>query len=253
MAEAIVARSRADGHDPHAVENFISTMGKGVHADCLVCDHDAIMVGKLDFITEDRKAQPEAEKAVLDLQAQGKTAIVVSFASEVAGVFGLTDRLREDSKQAVAEIKAIGLLPVMLTGDNQKAADEIAKQVDIQQAYGALLPEGKSARIAALQETIGPTAHVGDGVNDAPALATSSVGIAMGALGSDTAIEVADVALMNDDLVGPYLVLLSRATLPVRFNTALAVVVKFLFLLLAVMARKAIVLAIAAEWVSPWW
>ncbi|MGB3870064.1 MAG: cation-translocating P-type ATPase [Flavobacteriales bacterium] len=249
LAEAIVARSRADGHDPHAVENFISTMGKGVHADCLVCDHDAIMVGKLDFITEDRKAQPEAEKAVLDLQAQGKTAIVVSFASEVAGVFGLTDRLREDSKQAVAEIKAIGLLPVMLTGDNQKAADEIAKQVDIQQAYGALLPEGKSARIAALQETIGPTAHVGDGVNDAPALATSSVGIAMGALGSDTAIEVADVALMNDDLrLIPYLVLLSRATLRrIRFNTALAVVVKFLFLLLAVMGKSHLVLAIAAD------
>ena len=249
LAEAIVAHSREKGHDPHAVENFYSTMGKGVHADCMVCDHDAILVGKLDFITENRKAQPEAVKAVLDLQARGKTAIVVSFATEVAGVFGLTDLLRKDSKQAVAEIKAIGLLPVMLTGDNQTAADEVAKQVGIEQAYGGLLPEDKTARIVDLQGTIGPAAHVGDGVNDAPAFATSTVGIAMGALGSDTAIEVADVALMNDDLrLIPYLVLLARATLRrIRFNTALAVVVKFLFLLLAVFGKSHLVLAIAAD------
>ncbi|MBK9420255.1 MAG: cation-translocating P-type ATPase [Flavobacteriales bacterium] len=249
LAEAIVARSRADGHDPHAVENFNSTMGKGIHAECLVCDHDAILVGKLDFITENRKAQPEAVKAVMDLQGQGKTAIVVSFADEVAGVFGLTDRLREDSKQAVGEIKAIGLLPVMLTGDNQYAAEEVAKQVGIQQAYGALLPEDKAARIVDLQASIGPAAHVGDGVNDAPAFATSSVGIAMGALGSDTAIETADVALMNDDLrLIPYLVLLARASLRrIRFNTALAIVVKFLFLLLAVFGKSNLVLAIAAD------
>ncbi|MGV9012831.1 MAG: heavy metal translocating P-type ATPase [Flavobacteriales bacterium] len=249
LAEAIVARSREAGHDPHAVENFSSTMGKGIHADCVVCDHDAIMVGKLDFITENRKAQPEAVKAVMDLQAHGKTAIVVSFATEVAGVFGLTDRLREDSKQAVAEIKAIGLLPIMLTGDNQTAADEVAKKVGIKQAYGGLLPEDKAARIVELQETIGPAAHVGDGVNDAPAFATSTVGIAMGALGSDTAIETADVALMNDDLrLIPYLVLLSRATLRrIRFNTALAVVVKFLFLILAVFGKSHLVLAITAD------
>ncbi|MEO8734773.1 MAG: HAD-IC family P-type ATPase, partial [Flavobacteriales bacterium] len=177
------------------------------------------------------------------------TAIVVSFATEVAGVFGLTDRLREDSRQAVAEIKAIGLVPVMLTGDNQTAADEVAKQVGIQQAYGGLLPEDKATRIVELQRTIGSTAHVGDGVNDAPALATSTVGIAMGALGSDTAIEIADVALMNDDLrLIPYLVLLARATLRrIRFNTALAVVVKFLFLLLAVMGKSLLVLAIASD------
>ena len=137
----------------------------------------------------------------------------------------------------------------MLTGDNQQAAEHIGAQVGITRSFGGLLPEDKAKKIEELQATLGPAAHVGDGVNDAPALATASVGIAMGALGSDTAIETAGVALMNDDLrLIPYLIQLSRATLNrIRLNTGLAIVVKFAFLALAVFGKSNLVLAIAAD------
>lgn len=164
-------------------------------------------------------------------------------------MIGITDKIKPDSATAVASMKAIGVEPVMLTGDNQQAAEQVAAQVGISKAFGGLLPEDKATRIADLQRTIGPAAHVGDGVNDAPALATATVGIAMGALGSDTAIETAGVALMNDDLrLIPYLILLARTTLNrIRFNTGLAIIVKAVFLALAFFGKSNLVLAIAAD------
>ena len=249
LGQAIVDRAKADGLEPHRVKGFQTTMGQGLQAECMVCDHNDILIGKLEFITENRKAQPEAVKVVTDLQAQGKTAVVVSFTDQVGGVLGITDKIKPDSAQAVADLISIGVQPVMLTGDNQQAAEHVAAQVNITSAYGGLLPEDKAKRIEELQRTHGPAAHVGDGVNDAPALATASVGIAMGALGSDTAIETAGVALMNDDLrLIPYLIQLSRATLNrIRFNTALAIIVKLAFLALAVFGKSNLVLAIAAD------
>jgi Cd2+/Zn2+-exporting ATPase len=249
LAQAIVEKTRERGYAPHQVRSFSSAMGKGIQAECMVCDHDDILIGKLAFITAHRKAQAEAVRTVEQLEKQGKTAVVVSFSDQVAGVLGLTDAIKPDSIQAVAAMKAAGLVPVMLTGDNQLAADHVAKAVGIDRVFGGLLPEDKATRISELQSTIGPAAHVGDGVNDAPALATSSVGIAMGALGSDTAIETAHVALMNDDLrTIPYLVQLARATLTrIRINTALAVLVKFVFLILAFFGKSHLVLAIVAD------
>ena len=249
LAQAIVEKAKANGYTPHHITDFKSEMGKGISAECMVCDHEDILIGKLDFITDHRKAQAEAVRTVMELEQQGKTAVVVSFSKQVAGVLGLTDAIKAESMDAVAAMKAIGLVPVMLTGDNQRAADHVASTVGIDHAFGGLLPEDKADRISELQRTLGPTAHVGDGVNDAPALATSNVGIAMGALGSDTAIETAHVALMNDDLrTIPYLVCLARATLTrIRINTALAVFVKFAFLVLALMGKGNLVLAITAD------
>jgi Cd2+/Zn2+-exporting ATPase len=137
----------------------------------------------------------------------------------------------------------------MLTGDNEQAARHVAALVGIDQVFGSLLPEDKAERITELQRTIGPAAHVGDGVNDAPALATADVGIAMGALGSDTAMETAGVALMNDDLrTIPYLIQLARAAMRrIKVNTVLAIVVKVAFLLLAFMGQSHLVGAIVAD------
>lgn len=249
LAQAIVERAKAEGLEPHRVKDFQSIMGKGISAECMVCDHDDILIGKLDHITAHRKAQPEAIAEVERLQTQGKTAVVVSFTDQVGGVIGIADKIRPDSATAVAEMKAIGVEPVMLTGDNQQAAEHVAVQVGIAKVFGGLLPEDKATRIIELQRTIGSAAHVGDGVNDAPALATATVGIAMGALGSDTAIETAGVALMNDDLrLIPYLIQLSRATLNrIRFNTGLAILVKVTFLALAFFGMSNLVLAIAAD------
>lgn len=249
LAQAVVQKARAAGIEPHRVKDFSSTMGRGIQAECLVCDHDDILVGKLAHIAASRKTQPEAVSAVESVQDQGKTAVVISFRDEVAGVLGITDEVKPESKQAVAALKAIGVEPVMLTGDNERAAHHVAKLVGIDRVYGNLMPGDKAARIAELQRTTGPAAHVGDGVNDAPALATASVGIAMGALGSDTALETAGVALMNDDLrTIPYLIGLARATLRrIRVNTAAAILVKLAFLLLAFMGHSHLVLAIVAD------
>jgi Cd2+/Zn2+-exporting ATPase len=249
LAQAIVDRAEAEGLEPHHVKDFQSIMGKGISAKCMVCDHDDILIGKLDHITVNRKAQPEAIAEVERLQAQGKTAVVVSFTDQVGGVIGIADKIKPDSAAAVADMKAIGVEPVMLTGDNQQAAEHVAAQVGITKVFGGLLPEEKATRITELQRTIGSAAHVGDGLNDAPALATATVGIAMGALGSDTAIETAGVALMNDDLcLIPYLIKLSRTTLRrIRLNTALAILVKVTFLALAFFGRSNLVLAIAAD------
>ncbi|MBS1580828.1 MAG: cation-translocating P-type ATPase [Bacteroidetes bacterium] len=249
LAQAIVEKSKERGYTPHQVKGFSSAMGKGIQAECMVCDHDDILIGKLAFITAHRKAQAEAVRTVEELEKEGKTAVVVSFSDQVAGVLGLTDAIKPESVVSIADMKAADLVPVMLTGDNQLAANNVSQAVGIKRAYGGLLPEDKAALIADLQRSMGPTAHVGDGVNDAPALATATVGIAMGALGSDTAIETAHVALMNDDLrTIPYLVRLARTTLRrIRINTTLAVLVKFTFLVLALFGRSHLVLAIAAD------
>ncbi len=137
----------------------------------------------------------------------------------------------------------------MLTGDNLQAARHIASQVGITTVRGSLLPQDKSAMVKQLKQQYGAVAMVGDGVNDAPALAEATVGVAMGAAGSDTALEVANIALMNDKLsLLPYLTRLSRRTLTtIKWNTAGAIAVKVLFILLAFMGWSNLVFAIVAD------
>jgi len=184
------------------------------------------------------------------LQQQGRTAVVVSFGAGIAGIFGVADPIKPESVSTVAELHELGLVTVMLTGDHARNALVIAEAVGIPTVYGDLLPEGKVARVKELMATHeGSVAMVGDGVNDAPALAFASVGIAMAAAGSDTAIDTAPVALMNDKLsLVPFLVRLGRRTLAtIRVNTALAIMVKVIFLVLALMGLGNLVLAIAAD------
>lgn len=249
LAQAIVDKSRSEGFEPHRAEGFRSVMGKGAIAKCLVCEDETIYVGKLEFIREYQPVDQEAETMVERLSEEGKTSVVVSFGDGVAGIIGLTDEIKPDSEQAIEEIMRLGVVPVMLTGDHQKAANNVAKQVGITHVYGGLLPEGKSEKIKELLQEYGAVAMVGDGINDAPALALSSVGIAMGVVGSDTAIETANVALMNDKLsLIPFLIRLSRKTLArIRFNTLGAIAVKALFILLALAGYSHLVFAIAAD------
>jgi Cd2+/Zn2+-exporting ATPase len=175
--------------------------------------------------------------------------VVVSFGDGVAGIIGLADEIKPDSKQVIDEIKKLGVEPVMLTGDHLRAANYVAGQVGITRVYGGLLPEDKSEKIKELLAKYGSVAMVGDGINDAPALALSTVGIAMGAVGSDTAIETANIALMNDKLsLIPFLIRLSRKTLSrIRFNTIGAIAVKVLFIGLALAGYSHLVFAIAAD------
>lgn len=249
LSQAIVKTTKQEGFEPHQVENFKSVTGKGAIAKCMVCEDETVYLGKLPFIKEHQHVSKEAEEIVARLSAQGKTSVVVSFGDGVAGIIGLMDEIKPDSANALKEIKALGIEPVMLTGDNKNSAHYIASQVGIEKIFGDLLPEDKSTKITELLQQYQSVAMVGDGINDAPALAQSSVGIAMGAAGSDTAIETANIALMNDKLsLIPFLVRLSRATLrQIKLNTAGAILVKVIFIALAFLGHSNLVFAIAAD------
>jgi len=249
LAQAIVDASRKEGFEPHKTEAFKSVMGKGATAKCLICEDEKIYVGKLDFIQETQTIDNEAVKIVEQLSSQGKTSVVVSFGNGVAGVIGLMDEIKPDSAAALKELEALNIDPAMLTGDSEKAANYVAQQVGIKKIFGNMLPENKAEKIKELLQQYGKVAMVGDGINDAPALAQSTVGIAMGAAGSDTAIETANIALMNDKLsLIPFLIRLSQKTLRrIKFNTIGAIAVKLIFITLAFIGYSNLVFAIAAD------
>lgn len=249
LAEAIIEASRKAGFEPHIVEKFQSIAGKGAIAECLVCEDETIFVGKLSFIKEHQPVTAEAENIVEQLSSQGKTSVVVSFGNGVAGIIGLMDEIKPDSAEALKEMAVLSIEPVMLTGDSEKAAQYVASQVGIKKVYGGLLPENKAEKIKELLQEYKSVAMVGDGINDAPALAQSTVGIAMGAAGSDTAIETANIALMNDKLsLIPFLIRLGKKTLArIKINTIGAIAVKLIFITLAFLGYSNLVLAIAAD------
>jgi Cd2+/Zn2+-exporting ATPase len=161
----------------------------------------------------------------------------------------VADTIKDSSREAVASLKALGITPVMLTGDNQATATAIAHEADIDEARGNLLPQDKLDAIKALQAQHGPTAMTGDGINDAPALAQADIGIAMGAAGTDTAMEAADVVVMNDDLRRiAETVRLSRAAHAVLWqNITLALGIKAVFLVLAVFGNASMWMAVFAD------
>ncbi len=249
LAQAIVDASKKEGFVPHKTESFKSIMGKGATAKCLVCEDETIYVGKLDFIKEQNFYSIEAEKIVEQLSTQGKTSVVVSFGKGVAGVIGLMDEIKPDSVDALKDLEAMNIEPIMLTGDSEKTANFVAQQVGITKIFGNMLPENKAEKIKELLLQYKFVAMVGDGINDAPALAQSTVGIAMGAAGSDTAIETANIALMNDKLsLIPFLIRLSQKTLRrIKFNTIGAIAVKLIFITLAFIGYSNLVFAIAAD------
>lgn len=249
LAQAIVDASTKEGFEPHKTEGFKSVMGKGATAKCLVCDHEAIFAGKLEYIKEHHHTDKEAEKIVEQLSSEGKTSVVVSFGKGIAGIIGLMDEIKPDSASALKELEKLGIEPIMLTGDNEKAGNYVANQVGIKKIFGGLLPENKAEKIKELLMQYKYVAMVGDGINDAPALAQSTVGIAMGAAGSDTAIETANIALMNDKLsLIAFLVRLSKATLQrIKINTIGAIAVKAIFISLAFLGYSNLVFAIAAD------
>jgi Cd2+/Zn2+-exporting ATPase len=161
----------------------------------------------------------------------------------------VTDAIRPESKPVIENLLSLGITPLILTGDNGSSARFVASQLGIERVSAELLPHQKVEELARLLQEYQHVAMVGDGVNDAPALASASVGIAMGAIGSDVAIENADIALMNDNLqIVPYLVKLGRKVVAkIRFNTVFAVLIKFLFLSLALTGMSSLVLAIFAD------
>ena len=230
IADAIVARAEDRGVDAPEVEAFESVTGKGVRA---TLDGDPHVAGKpglfeeLGFdlshvhaatdggtVTQTARERCERndcldllDETVPDLQRQGKTVVLVGTENELEGLIAVADTVRPGAKEVVARLRDLGVeRTVMLTGDNERTARAVGEEVGVDEVRAELLPDEKVAAVDELVAEYGDVAMVGDGINDAPALATATVGIAMGAAGTDTALETADVALMGDDLAKlPYL------------------------------------------------
>jgi Cd2+/Zn2+-exporting ATPase len=249
IAKSILAKAEEERIQPHPFEKFEAISGKGLKGECMVCFNSHQCLGNIRFVTEEHHAREDVVKKVEELERQGKTAIVISDHQRVKGVIGVSDEIRPESNPVIESLRSLGITPVILTGDNPSAAKYVAFQLGIEKVRSQLLPDQKVEELAQLIRENQHVAMVGDGVNDAPALASASVGIAMGAIGSDVAIENADIALMNDNIsLVPYLVKLGRRTIAtIRFNTISAVLIKFLFLALALGGMSSLVLAIFAD------
>lgn len=231
VARAIVAAARDRDLPIDHCDDFTSTPGRGVSA---TVAGRTVQVGSpalLPALLPQAPAQPgrdEVREALARLEDAGHTAVVVLVGGAVAGVLALTDRLRDQAAAAVTDLHEVtGTQPVLLTGDNQRAADRLAGEVGISTVYGGLLPADKATRVQALKNDGARVLLVGDGVNDAPAMATADVGVGMGRSGSDLAMETADAILVRDDLAAlPKVIALSRrAHRVVKANLVIAAVV----------------------------
>lgn len=211
LATAIVrdGAGRLDGRTPPPAEGVKAITGRGIRA---TVDGAEVLIGNVALFDDNGGITPDVEATVEALQAAGRTIMIVKLADRFSGVLGLMDTPRAAAPAAIAEIQAVGIRrAIMLSGDHQLVAESIARDVGLTEAWGDLMPEDKVAAIERLRQEEGKVAMIGDGVNDAPALAHATVGIAMGAAGSDVALETADIALMGDDLAKlPVVIGLSR-------------------------------------------
>ncbi|MDP1836076.1 MAG: cation-translocating P-type ATPase [Chlamydiales bacterium] len=249
LAKSITQAAKNDSLTPHSIKNFQVKVGKGAKADCLVCDEMHHCIGKLEFILEEHAVPAEVREKIETLQKDGKTVIVVCTNKGVEGIIGLTDEIRPESSEIVEQIKQLNIHPVMLTGDNTSAAMAVAKVVGIKEVKANQLPQDKASAIEELLARYTSVAMIGDGINDAPALALSSVGITMSELGSDTAIDAASIIMLHEHLNRlPSLVKLGRKTIQIiKANTLLAISVKFVFISLALVGLSNLALAIFAD------
>lgn len=250
IAKSILNKAIEEGADVHKFSDFKSVTGKGVTGACTICGCKEFL-GNLSFITEqvNIKVDKEIADKINQFENQGKTAILMSENKIIIGVIAITDETRKESKQLIKLIKDLGITPIVLTGDNKASADYIANNLGIEKVKANLLPQNKVEEIDKLKEEYNYIAMLGDGVNDAPALATASVGISMGAVGSDVAIENSDIALMNDNLLNiPFTIRLGKKSNNViRFNIFSAIIVKFIFMVLALIGLSNLSLAIIAD------
>ena len=243
-----VSRAIAAGLTPNSIEarSFAALSGRGIEADI---DGERYVLGNHRLIEERGQCSAEIEAVLHRHEQAGRSVSLLATASGVVALFAVADTIKPSSAAAIDELKAMGITPVMLTGDNQTTAEAIGREAGLTDIRGNLLPEDKLAAIQAMQKQYGATAMTGDGINDAPALAQADIGVAMGAAGTDIAMEAADVVVMNDDLRRiAETVRLSRRTHAVLWqNIALALGIKAAFLVLALFDNASMWMAVFAD------
>jgi len=247
IARAIVERASESGIYPAPAADFQMLAGRGAHAKVEGVDH---WIGSHRYLEERAQETPELHRELEALAASGSTVVVVGREDHVCGFIALSDRMRPGAAAVLDDLRDAGIRKiVLLTGDNRETGEAIGREAGVDDVQAELLPQDKVRAIEELVAAHGAVAMVGDGVNDAPALARSSLGVAMGVAGTDAALETADIALMGDDLskLG-WLVRHSRRTLKViRANVTASLTVKAAFLILALAGRASLWTAIAAD------
>jgi Cd2+/Zn2+-exporting ATPase len=247
LAHAIREHAAARGVRPLAAQSFEILPGKGAQGRIA---GRTFWIGSHRFLEERGQETPEVHRRIEEMSASGRTIVAIGNDDHLCGILALADEVRPEARAAVAALHAAGVRRVvMLTGDHAPTAAAVARETGIDEVRSELLPEDKLAAIEELVASDGAVAMVGDGVNDAPALARATLGVAMGGGGTDAAIETADVALMSDDIGKlAWLVRHSRRTLAViRANVVFALALKALFVALAVAGMTSLWLAIAAD------
>ena len=211
LAKAVLKRAEENQMEPEAVTDFKALPGNGLSA-VRTRDHHVLTGGSLSFISSRTPISQNMKKQAEALAEEGKTPLLFTENDRPAGIIAVADTIKEDSPQAIKELKNMGIHVVMLTGDNERTARAIGRQAGVDEVIAGILPEGKESVIRTLKKK-GKTCMVGDGINDAPALTRADMGIAIGA-GTDIAIDAADVVLMKSRLLDvPAAIRLSRATL----------------------------------------
>jgi Cd2+/Zn2+-exporting ATPase len=230
LAEAVIRYVEESNLEFKEVNEFKSITGKGVQGKI---DNKLFYIGKKSLFKQSSKFPAESIK---NLENEGKTAVIIGNEDHIIGIIGLRDKIKDLSKSTVQGLKDRKIKTVMLTGDNEGTARAVSSKIGIDEYYASLLPEDKVRIISELLTKYNHVVMVGDGVNDAPALARSNIGIAMGAAGSDVAIETADISLMHDDISKVnYLVDLSKRTMNVvKQNVSVSILIKGSFAVLAV-------------------
>ena len=245
---AIAHANQEQKNDLKTVDSFEAILGRGVKG---VIEGNLYYLGNHRLIEELGLCSDDIENRLLPLEQQGKTAVLLTNQTEVLAIIAVADTVRETSKQAIDELHQLGVTTIMLTGDNQHTAKAIGKQVGVDEIMGNLLPEDKLKIIDSRlkKDPNVKVGMVGDGINDAPALARASIGFAMGAAGTDTAIETADVALMDDDLrkIATFIRLSKSTALILTQNIVLALGIKAIFLVLTFTGQATMWMAVFAD------
>ncbi|HYL15870.1 MAG TPA: heavy metal translocating P-type ATPase [Terriglobales bacterium] len=247
LAAAILEYARKEDAKRLEVKNLQNIAGKGVTAEIGGASY---WVGSHRYLEERAQETEEIHNLLVNKAHEGRTVVIVGSDHQVMGLLALADRVRPNAARAIADLRACGVEHVlMVTGDNRATAEAIARATGITEFQAELLPSDKVLFIESLIERYETVGMVGDGINDAPAMGRASIGIAMGAIGSDTAIETADIALMSDDLSKlPWLIRHSRRTLAIiRQNIVASLAVKAVFVILTLLGHASLWAAIAAD------
>ncbi|NIA15726.1 MAG: cadmium-translocating P-type ATPase, partial [Nitrospiraceae bacterium] len=247
LARAILRRAEAEGISARPAEGFQAIKGKGADAEI---DGTPFWIGSHRLMEEKGQETPEVHDKAEELEDAGHSVVAVGNDQHVCGIISVADGVRENAGETVQAIKRLGIgKVVMLTGDNGGTARAVAAVTNVDEFRAELLPEDKVEAVESLVNEFGQVAMIGDGVNDAPAMAVASFGIAMGAMGTDAAIETADIALMSDDLSKlPWLIWHSRRTLrTIKQNIIFALGLKLVFIVLTLFGAASLWMAIAAD------